>query len=57
MLAEMFELTTRTIFRDTEAINLAGVPIISYPGVNRGIGIMEDGKSERFNSKGSNKGF
>lgn len=46
-LAEMFEVTPRTIYRDIETINLAGVPIISYPGVNGGIGIMEEYKIDR----------
>jgi len=43
-LAEMFEVTPRTIYRDIEAINLAGIPIITYPGANGGIGIMEEYK-------------
>lgn len=43
-LAEMFEVTPRTIYRDIEAINQAGIPIITYPGVNGGIGIMEEYK-------------
>jgi predicted DNA-binding transcriptional regulator YafY len=40
----MFEVTHRTIYRDIEAINLAGIPIITYPGANGGIGIMEEYK-------------
>jgi predicted DNA-binding transcriptional regulator YafY len=43
-LAEMFEVTPRTIYRDIETINSAGIPIITYPGVNGGIGIMEEYK-------------
>lgn len=43
-LAEMFEVTPRTIYRDIETINLAGIPIIAYPGANGGIGIMEEYK-------------
>lgn len=43
-LAEMFEVTPRTIYRDIETISLAGIPIITYPGVNGGIGIMEEYK-------------
>ncbi|EHI97760.1 hypothetical protein CDLVIII_1057 [Clostridium sp. DL-VIII] len=46
-LAEMFEVTPRTIYRDIETINLAGIPIISYPGVNGGISIMEEYKIEK----------
>ncbi|WP_019908599.1 helix-turn-helix transcriptional regulator [Paenibacillus sp. HW567] len=46
-LAEMFEVTRRTIFRDIEAINQAGIPIITYPGVHGGIGIMGEYKIEK----------
>lgn len=46
-LAEMFEVNIRTIYRDIEAINLAGVPITTSPGVNGGIGIMEEYKVEK----------
>lgn len=40
-LAEMFEVSTRTILRDVEALNLAGIPIVTYQGANGGIGIAE----------------
>ncbi|MNC17407.1 HTH domain protein [compost metagenome] len=43
-LAEMFEVSPRTIFRDIETINMAGIPIITYPCVDGGIGIMEEKK-------------
>ncbi|MDU7242696.1 YafY family protein [Clostridium sp.] len=46
-LAEMFEVTPRTIYRDIEAIILAGVPIVTYPGVNGGIGIMDEYKIDK----------
>jgi predicted DNA-binding transcriptional regulator YafY len=46
-LAEMFEVTPRTIYRDIETINQAGIPIITYPGVNGGIGIMEEYKIDK----------
>jgi len=46
-LAEMFEVTPRTIYRDMEAINAAGIPVISYPGMNGGFGIMEQYKIEK----------
>ena len=46
-LAEMFEVTPRTIYRDIEAISLAGVPIVTYPGVNGGIGIMDEYKIDK----------
>ncbi|MEA4846372.1 MAG: YafY family protein [Clostridiaceae bacterium] len=40
-LAEIFEVSIRTILRDVEAINLAGIPIITYQGAKGGIGIAE----------------
>lgn len=46
-LAEMFEVTPRTIYRDIETINSAGIPIVTYPGVNGGIGIMEEYKIDK----------
>jgi predicted DNA-binding transcriptional regulator YafY len=46
-LAEMFEVSTRTIYRDIQTINSAGIPIITYPGINGGIGIMEEYKIDK----------
>ncbi len=46
-LAEMLEVNVRTIYRDVEVINLAGIPIITTPGVNGGIGIMDEYKVEK----------
>lgn len=40
-LAELFEVSVRTIYRDIETINLAGIPIVTYQGTNGGIGIAE----------------
>jgi predicted DNA-binding transcriptional regulator YafY len=40
-LAEMFDVSVRTILRDIDTINLAGIPIITYQGVNGGISIAE----------------
>jgi len=40
-LAEMFGVSTRTILRDIDAINLAGIPIVTYQGVNGGIEIAQ----------------
>jgi predicted DNA-binding transcriptional regulator YafY len=40
-LAGMFEVSVRTILRDVEAINIAGIPIVTYQGANGGIGIAE----------------
>ncbi len=43
-LADKFEVSVRTIYRDIDAINMAGIPIIAYPGNNGGFGIMENYK-------------
>jgi len=40
-LAEMFDVSVRTILRDIESINLAGIPIVTYQGAGGGIGIAE----------------
>lgn len=43
-LAEMFEVSPRTIYRDIEAINQAGIPICSISGVGGGFEIMQNDK-------------
>ena len=43
-LSEKFEVSIRTIYRDIDAIDLAGVPIISYPGNAGGFSIMDNFK-------------
>ena len=40
-LAEMFDVSVRTILRDVDVINLAGIPIVTYQGANGGIAIAE----------------
>lgn len=40
-LAEYFEVSARTIYRDIEAINLAGIPVVSFQGNSGGFGILE----------------
>ena len=40
-LAEKFEVSVRTIFRDVEDICKAGIPLVTTPGVDGGIAIME----------------
>ncbi|WP_168123807.1 WYL domain-containing protein [Paenibacillus sp. HB172176] len=39
-LANRFEVSLRTIYRDMESINQAGIPIVSYPGADGGYDIM-----------------
>ena len=46
-LAQMFEVSQRTIYRDVETINMAGIPIRSTPGVGGGFEIMEEYKLEK----------
>lgn len=46
-LAQMFEVSQRTIYRDVETINMAGIPILSIPGVGGGFEIMEEYKLEK----------
>jgi len=43
-LAQKFEVSLRTIYRDIEAINLAGIPIISLQGNTGGFSIVESYK-------------
>jgi predicted DNA-binding transcriptional regulator YafY len=43
-LAEYFEVSQRTIYRDIDAINQAGIPIVSYMGAEGGFGILENYK-------------
>ncbi|HYF92000.1 MAG TPA: YafY family protein [Symbiobacteriaceae bacterium] len=40
-LAEKFEVSVRTIYRDIDAINLAGLPVVTYQGAGGGVGIAE----------------
>lgn len=46
-LAEMFEVSPRTVYRDMEAINQAGIPVRSVPGVGGGFEIMPGYKVDR----------
>ncbi len=46
-LSDKYEVSVRTIYRDIEAINMAGIPIIAYSGNNGGFGIMNNFKLDR----------
>lgn len=46
-LADMFEVSPRTIYRDIDTINMAGIPIRSTSGVGGGFEIMEEYKIDR----------
>lgn len=41
-LAEKFEVSSRTIYRDIEALSGAGIPVYAEPGRNGGICILRD---------------
>lgn len=43
-LAEMFEVSPRTVYRDIDAINMAGIPVRSTPGAGGGFEIMPEYK-------------
>jgi predicted DNA-binding transcriptional regulator YafY len=46
-LADKFEVSVRTVYRDIDAINIAGIPVVSYSGNDGGFGIMENYKIDR----------
>jgi len=46
-LADMFEVSPRTIYRDIDTINLAGIPIHSTSGVGGGFEIMQKYKIDK----------
>lgn len=46
-LAREFEVSVRTIYRDIETINQAGLPIVTYPGANGGISILDSYKADK----------
>ena len=41
-LAEKFEVSQRTIYRDIEALSGAGIPVYAEPGRNGGISLLQD---------------
>lgn len=46
-LADMYEVSLRTVYRDVDAINSAGIPIHSVPGVGGGFEIMSSYQLDR----------
>lgn len=46
-LADMFEVSKRTIYRDVETISMAGIPVSATSGTNGGIEIMSGYKIDK----------
>lgn len=40
-LAELFDVSVRTIYRDVDTLSRAGIPVVSYQGANGGISLLE----------------
>ncbi len=40
-LADRFEVSKRTIFRDLDTLNESGVPIVTYSGIGGGVAVIE----------------
>jgi len=54
-LAQRFEVTKRTIFRDIETIELAGFPIVSHSGRNGGFSLVDSFKLRTYTYSGKEK--
>ncbi|MDQ0268574.1 helix-turn-helix transcriptional regulator [Cytobacillus purgationiresistens] len=46
-LADEFQVSSRTIYRDIETICAAGIPVVSYQGTNGGFGIINGYKFDK----------
>ncbi|MGT2924660.1 helix-turn-helix transcriptional regulator [Streptococcus caviae] len=46
-LAEKFEVSKRTIYRDLDSLNQAGLPIVSYAGRSGGLSLMKHYKMDK----------
>lgn len=46
-LADEFQVSSRTIYRDIETICAAGIPVVSYQGTNGGFGIIQGYKFDK----------
>lgn len=47
-IAEKFEISRRTVYRYIDSLSYAGIPIVSLPGRNGGIYIMENFKLDNI---------
>ncbi|MDL2318729.1 YafY family transcriptional regulator [Eubacteriales bacterium OttesenSCG-928-A19] len=46
-LAEKFDVSVRTIYRDIETLESAGIPLVTYTGTRGGVGILEQYKIDK----------
>lgn len=46
-LAERFEVSKRTIFRDLDTLNQSGIPIVTYSGIGGGVSVVEGYKYKK----------
>nr|WP_145406321.1 YafY family protein [Paenibacillus xylanexedens] len=46
-LADMFEVSVRTIYRDIDTLGQAGIPVVTYQGASGGIGLAEGYRLDR----------
>ncbi|WP_458122658.1 helix-turn-helix transcriptional regulator [Paenibacillus sp. Z3-2] len=46
-LAEQLQVSLRTVYRDLESLNLAGIPIVSYTGAEGGFEILDSFRLDR----------
>ena len=56
-LAQYFEVSKRTIYRDIESLTIAGVPIITYFGKNGGVGLSNRYKLDKYMFTDKEKGI
>ncbi|WP_052712225.1 helix-turn-helix transcriptional regulator [Domibacillus indicus] len=56
-LAEVFEVSTRTIYRDMDALSSIGIPVISYLGKNGGFGLIDTYRLDKFTFSDEEKTF
>lgn len=46
-LAERFEVSKRTVFRDLDTLNKSGIPIVTYSGIGGGVSVVEGYKYKK----------
>ncbi|OCT16929.1 DNA-binding protein [Paenibacillus pectinilyticus] len=56
-LANEFEVSTRTIYRDMDALSAIGIPIISYLGKNGGFTLIDNYQLDKFTFNEEEKRF